>query len=1084
MADDWSVDNPAVWGPLSTSIELANRIILQSFKTPWMQALLTPENWVTEFRDIQDARRQFPVVPNAPVPVFFLNQNRSDKTEEQCKQYVQGLFATQKPLWHLYADTDDRSRVWMGFASTNARPDLVSDSGFGYYVNHLAAFVDVEPLRTMLNPNATSHSRYIARAMLAITISHELMHILVLQIFKLKGRYMSLRGPVAGSGPFFNAYSTFFPEFHISMNGFSAIVHVVPDQPADPLAYRKDTKWDVAAANLMTANFQNDMQTARADLSLVRHAVATWRPWHHRAHAQWAATVYSHEQWRGHLHDMVDCFQPPIAGIAGPLKEHKAANFVAKVTAPWFRQYVASWQAYPQPHWLGHFPDFETLHHCKRAKSFFYQSIAFLVDAALAPRDQEIGFQDPPLPPAPPRTWRRSGNKPNPVGYDPIAYHEQPAPEQYTIEPRHQPNNQFTSEIRIRARNIELAYRCYCMYRWFFLTTQPLDVAFFAQLNSHKAQMVAIQQHLVSHPNAPQPLIPFTFQLYDLRVQENSVLVLVLFDSEIEIFELEDVMQVLTMTADEVRDEMEPSAYGHVLNKNVSDEFYAKSHGILPLGRVAQWLREEDVAIRDGKEGRPHWITAAGFVYDLTDLKELASESQSNLVETLMSAPGSNPMPRVFLGDHDFDDALALIEPLKIGMTLPFGLADESGSKDVLTNSEIGWNQFPQTRQYLQIHEHVYDITDYAQWHPGGTKFLAHAAGTNASTIFEEYHSENGKDLLEAIKGLRVGRIVSSRTRSEKLSTTEIRIQDKIFDIAPLRETEAELFVALKSYCGKDASKKVLAMEPSFEPSETRPLLLISNSKPELIVAKITPGTKDLPLMSEAELVMHDGDMFYGRHGFAASYVAYDGAVFDVTTLMQYGPRPFTDVLARYLGNVIISGAQEVRLGQLLQQYFPFRIVARLAKYDEPLESLASEVVRWQGHRDWPPTYGELKNYLLREDETKPASSPADKKGKEISQELRSPYDAPEHNIVQEDPKPEQEKRLPGEPWSISSGRAMKLQELGPVALKKLQKQLMASRGSQSKTKRVREEAVRLGSRRKKRSSSLTPNCKSKWFRA
>ncbi|KAM0527583.1 hypothetical protein ACHAPS_002592 [Verticillium nonalfalfae] len=224
----------------------------------------------------------------------------------------------------------------------------------------------------------------------------------------------------------------------------------------------------------------------------------------------------------------------------------------------------------------------------------------------------------------------------------------------------------------------------------------PLDVAFFAQLNSHKAQMVAIQQHLVSHPNAPQPLIPFTFQLppytetaqfraesfnvltmtkmlelnplravqhllqpgqdifqewlqlpqdtvlqpahaqlartvetrgleyftlgrlYDLRVQEKSVLVLVLFDSEIDIFELEDVMQVLTMTADEVRDEMEPSAYGHVLNKNVSDEFYAKSHGILPLGRVAQWLREEDVAIRDGKEGRPHWITAAGFVYDLT----------------------------------------------------------------------------------------------------------------------------------------------------------------------------------------------------------------------------------------------------------------------------------------------------------------------------------------------------------------------------------------------------------------------------------------------------------------------------------
>ncbi|KAG7139854.1 hypothetical protein HYQ45_003293 [Verticillium longisporum] len=118
MADDWSVDNPAVWGPLSTSIELANRIILQSFKTPWMQALLTPENWATEYRDTQDARRH---------------------------------------------------RVWMGFAATNRRADLASDSGFGHFINHLAAFVDVDPLRTMLSPNATSHSRYIARAMLAIT---------------------------------------------------------------------------------------------------------------------------------------------------------------------------------------------------------------------------------------------------------------------------------------------------------------------------------------------------------------------------------------------------------------------------------------------------------------------------------------------------------------------------------------------------------------------------------------------------------------------------------------------------------------------------------------------------------------------------------------------------------------------------------------------------------------------------------------------------------------------------------------------------------------------------------------------------
>ncbi|KAM0272604.1 hypothetical protein ACHAQH_008614 [Verticillium albo-atrum] len=907
-AVEWDVDNPVVWGALSPSIELANRIILQSFKTLWMQAFMTPANWVHEPRDIQDAQRKYPVQPNVTTTSFYPFPNQPNKTEAQCKQWFQELFAARKPLWHLRADTDDKRHVWSAATGIDRRVHTAAEEG--NYVTHIAAIIDVEPLRALLNPNITPPARYLATVNLAITLCHELM------IHKQSGQV---------------SYG-------------------------DELFYNGELMSELGHSFV-----QNFFGNA------------------------WAATVYAHPDLRQALHEMVDAFQPPLAGLGGPLKEHKAANFVARVTNHDVRQEVNAWQQYPWPGWHGALVDHEAITYSDHAKLLFYQSMAFLVDAALPPRDQEYGFQDPPLQPGPLESWRRSGNQRLPAGYDPVAFHDPFVPSNYSIPPRHQPNNLYATEVLARESNLNLAHRCFLMHAYCTLTTIPLVNAFHAQYNSHSQQLQGVRQYMAANPGVAQPLIPFTFQLppytemgqfrgnnynvltfgdmralnplqklqnmlpegedplyrwlqtgqdtvlhqfaaqlarvtairrleyftlgrlYDLRLRESDVLVLVLCESEIEIFRLAEVMQALSMTAEEVGEEMEASAYGYILKKELSDYFYVVDADAQPLGRVAQWLREEDVAIRDGKEGRPHWITAAGLVFDLTDLEAEAMDSQATLIEALKSAPGSNPMPKVVFQNHDFDEALELIRPFRIGMTVPFGLSSTSESSRVIGEHEIGWSQFEETRQYVQIHDDVYDITDYGVWHPGGTTILTNAAGTNVTSLFEEHHSENGRAFLKEVQGLRVGRAVPSQSSSKELSGTQLCINDNVFDIASLQITDKELFVALKVYCGKKVTDETLVQGQNVESSEMHPLLLLYNTKQDLIVAKIQTVFDELPVMNESQLVRHSGAAFDQR-GFAASYVAYDDAVFDVTTLMQFGPAAITDALARFVGSHIIRG--------------------------------------------------------------------------------------------------------------------------------------------------------------------------------
>jgi cytochrome-b5 reductase len=61
------------------------------------------------------------------------------------------------------------------------------------------------------------------------------------------------------------------------------------------------------------------------------------------------------------------------------------------------------------------------------------------------------------------------------------------------------------------------------------------------------------------------------------------------------------------------------------------------------------------------------------------------------------------------------------------------------------------------TDLWVTLWNHVYDVTDYQEDHPGGKEFLLENAGTDATTAYEDIgHSTDAREILE---NFRIGRI-------------------------------------------------------------------------------------------------------------------------------------------------------------------------------------------------------------------------------------------------------------------------------------------------------------------------------------
>jgi cytochrome b involved in lipid metabolism len=60
---------------------------------------------------------------------------------------------------------------------------------------------------------------------------------------------------------------------------------------------------------------------------------------------------------------------------------------------------------------------------------------------------------------------------------------------------------------------------------------------------------------------------------------------------------------------------------------------------------------------------------------------------------------------------------------------------------------------------WVGLHGNVYDLTKYAQRHPGGARVVTQLAGMDGTSEYRRFHSSG---LLQSVKGDLIGRLESS----------------------------------------------------------------------------------------------------------------------------------------------------------------------------------------------------------------------------------------------------------------------------------------------------------------------------------
>ncbi|KAM0276478.1 hypothetical protein ACHAQH_006705 [Verticillium albo-atrum] len=261
-----------------------------------------------------------------------------------------------------------------------------------------------------------------------------------------------------------------------------------------------------------------------------------------------------------------------------------------------------------------------------------------------------------------------------------------------------------------------------------------------------------------------------------------------------------------------------------------------------PIGRALQYTRPEEVAFRDGGEGRDAWIMIGRNVYDISDLEIEDGDLRNRLLESAGGTLAEEPSD----AGHDLIEVAEWLSPLKVRM-LPTATST-CIVNEVFTAAEVAALNGSDLGLHTIIQGHVYALAEYENLHPGGLQILWKAAGHNSTEDFLRYHELNGEDMLKQVEHLRVGRVVEARMGGG-IGTSEVRLLDSIYDIRALTlepsAENADLLSELEEFAGSDATA---VMQKAMESSDVanhpaHPLIRLVDMK-SLIAARVMHSQK------------------------------------------------------------------------------------------------------------------------------------------------------------------------------------------------------------------------------------------------
>jgi hypothetical protein len=238
--------------------------------------------------------------------------------------------------------------------------------------------------------------------------------------------------------------------------------------------------------------------------------------------------------------------------------------------------------------------------------------------------------------------------------------------------------------------------------------------------------------------------------------------------------------------------------------------------------------------------------------------------------------------------------------------------------------------------------------------HPGGIDILSAYAGRDATKAFEKYHAENGKELLEGIQALKIGRMIKTYQPDAELAAGEIRIRDRVF-------VGDEASAAVKDLKGNPTEEFEAALKRMADGGADEPIVTLWNKRQDLVVGRVTTPPEALSTITRRQMQVFNGEAQDSCFEHAA-FMAVDDVVYDISTLLQFGDPTILGVLRQYAGKV----CTDKKVGEIMRTRYAFRAVARLSAHevkngvdwdprrlrhdieDADLKRLAAKYVPWE----------------------------------------------------------------------------------------------------------------------------------------
>jgi cytochrome b involved in lipid metabolism len=217
--------------------------------------------------------------------------------------------------------------------------------------------------------------------------------------------------------------------------------------------------------------------------------------------------------------------------------------------------------------------------------------------------------------------------------------------------------------------------------------------------------------------------------------------------------------------------------------------------------------------------------------------------------------------------------------------------------------------------------------------HPGGIDILSAYAGRDATKAFEKYHAENGKELLEGIQALKIGRMIKTYQPDAELAVGEVRIRDRV-----LLGDEAS--AAVKDLKGNPTDEFEAALKRMADGGADEPIVTLWNKRQDLVVGRVATPPEALSTITKRQMRVFNGEAQDSCFEHAA-FMAVDDVVYDISTLLQFGHPTILGVLRQWAGRI----CTDKKVSEIMKTRYAFRAVARLSAHE------AKDGVDWDPRR-------------------------------------------------------------------------------------------------------------------------------------